>query len=834
MRCARLGLILLLWVSLHAVAKAQNDRGLLFRSYESPIATRSSLHLSPSTPLAFENQTEVSFDLSFWRATELGYILRFSSADATDRIDLIYKPGEGDVIGGVFKLTINGQEQGAQLIIPANQIVRNNWLKTTVSLNKSDQNLTLTIGKESASFQSSLLKSITALNPVFGRSPYSLPSSVATPRFAIKDLSLRVDNKSYSWSLEKETGSVLASEEGDYRIEAQYPEWIIDGHQRWQQQYTQPAQPIPGIAFDKTRDEVHIVEEKLITVYNLTTRTKVEFTPQNSFPKDQGTQAAVYSTQHQELYGYDLGPEHGYRFNTTTESWEGLEDQKAPPIYIWQHAPLENALNGNPMIFAGYGFFEARNKLLEFNPETQKWVEIPLKGDIPEPRFMLGATEGYNKGEYYIYGGYGNESGEQESGFDNLSDLYLLNLNDSTLKKLWRRAPGETPYLPSSSMVLHREDSAIYAIGHDYLDGGKALELLKISINRPEVDVISLEEKLPFEIRNIGDYNLFLFYAAQTKELVSVLRINTDPNNAEVKIHTISFPPVTYTASEVESAGIPWQLILPGVTLFIGLLILGLRKRRTPLVPVSDTRSAPAPPATNAPTVHAISLMGEFKIIDAEGNNLTAKLSPKLKELFLLILLHTLTDKQGISTQQLTEVLWPDASPSSAKNNRGVNLQKLRQALNPLTGVEISFRENRWAVIFQNVTDCDLYHARVAIRQNDLDTVITIANTGMLLPTTSYEWLDAFKVDIHFKLIQFLMSGAEAAKAEKDWAQVVDVSRAVLNIDPVHDEALHQLLLSLTALKKVGNAKSAYEQFTERYRTLYNEPYPVEFDDILK
>ncbi|MCE7992139.1 MAG: hypothetical protein HEP71_09165 [Roseivirga sp.] len=830
MRCAQVSYILLLLVGLCHSVLSQNDRGLLFRSYESPIATRSSLHLSPEKPLAFQNTLEVDFDISFWRASELGYILRFSSADASTRIDLLYKPGEGDVTGGVFKLTINGQEQGAEIIVPANQLVRNSWLKTTVSLNKESGVLDLTIGSQETKFQSPLLESIEALNPVFGRSPYSLPSSVATPRFAIKDLKLEVDDNDYAWPLQKEPGPVLSSEKGSYKIEVQDPEWIIDGHQRWQSQYTQPARPIPGIAFDKTKDEVYIVEENLITIYNLASRNKVEFTPKNSFPKDQGTQAAIYSTQQQQLYAYDLGPEHGYLFNKTTESWENTGTQEAPPIYIWQHAPLENALNGKPMIFAGYGFFEARNKLLEFDPEARQWVEIPLKGDIPEPRFMLGATAGYNSGEYYIYGGYGNESGEQESGFDNLSDLYLLNLNDSSMKKLWGRAPGETPYLPSSSMVLHKEDSAIYAIGHDYLDGVKTLELLKISINRPEVGVIDLEEKLPFEIRNIGDYNLFLYYASQTKELVSVLRINTDPDNAEVKIHTISFPPLAISSQLSEEADIPWHLIIPGATLLIGLLILGLKKQKAgqPLTS-QPLASVPAKAST-----YAISVMGEFKVNDSQGNNLTPKLSPKLKELFLLILLHTLTDKNGIPTQQLTEVLWPDASPSSAKNNRGVNLQKLRQALSPIATLEVSFKENRWSILFQSVNDCDLYHARTAIQQNDLDALISIADAGMLLPSTSYQWLDAFKVDIHFKLIQYLMSGAEEAKAQKNWTKVVEISRAVLNIDPVHDEALHQLLQSLVNLKKVGNAKSAYEQFAERYKNLYQEPYPIQFNDILK
>ncbi len=822
--------MLLFLVLLSSNGLAQRDRGLLFRSYESPIATRTSLHLSPDKPLAFKKTLKVSFEMSFWRASELGYILRFSSADAGTRVDLLYKPGEGDATGGIFKLTINGQEQGAGLSIPFDQLVRNNWLRTSVSLDKGNGTLKLAIGSQEASFQSPLLQSIEALNPVFGRSPYSLPSSVATPRFAIKDMELQVDDHRYSWPLQKVTGLNIGSEKGDYGIAVQDPEWIIDGHQRWQPQYTQPAQPIPGIAFDNTKDEVYIVEESLITVYNLANRTKVEFTPTNSFPKDQGTQAAVYSTQHEQLYGYDLGPEHGYQFDKATGSWKNIGHQEAPPIYIWQHAPLENALNGNPMIFAGYGFFEARNKLLEFNPESQKWVEIPLIGDIPEPRFMLGATAGYRKGEYYIYGGYGNASGEQESGFDNLSDLYLLNLNDSSLTKLWGRAPGETPYLPSSSMVLHKEDSAIYAIGHDYLDGVKELELLKISINQPEIEVIALEEKLPFEIRNIGDYNLFLYYASQTKELVSVLRINTDPDNAEVKIHTISFPPLAPEPVESDTATIPWQLIIPGATLLIGLVLIALRRQKPQQATAPFPETKPTLPAQE----YAISVMGEFKVTAPDGTNLTPKLSPKLKELFLLILLHTLTDKNGIPTQQLTEILWPDASPSSAKNNRGVNLQKLRQVLSPISTIEVSFKENRWAILFQTVSDCDLYHARTAIQQNDLDALIAIAEAGTLLPTTAYEWLDAFKVDIHFKLIQFLMSGAEGPKAKKDWAKVVDISRVVLNIDPVHDEALHQLLQSLTALKKVGNAKSAYEQFAERYKSLYNEPYPIKFDDILK
>lgn len=822
------GWLLILLLFLSSLLQAQDSRGLLFRSYHTPINSRTSLHLSPEEPIEFNQTLSVSFNVSFWRVSELGYLLRFSSGEGTDtRIDLLYKPG---VAEGIFKLSINGQTEIAEISIPEDQLVRNKWLKITVILDKQKGQLSLTINGQSASLKSPLIKTLPPLNPVFGMSPYGLPSAVATPRFGIKNLELSIDKTNYLWPLHKSNSATLSSESDSYDIEVNHPEWIIDTHQNWQQQHIQQARPMPGITFDNTTDDIYIVEEGLITVYNIANRSIQEFKPKNSFPKDQGTQYSLYSTQQKQLYGYDLSPAQAYTFNTSTEMWENPHPEENPLIYIWQHAPFENAINGNPMILGGYGFFAARNHLLEFNPSAKTWNEVPLKGDSLSPRSMLGITPGFQKGEYYVYGGYGNESGKQDLGFENLSDLYLLNLNDSTLKKLWELPPGSTPYLPSASMVLHPEDSAIYALGYAYLDGYPELELIKVSISEPSIEVIPLKEKLPFEIRNIGDYNLFLYYAAQTKELVSVLRINTDPNNAEVKIHTISYPPSAPTAMiESTESGIPWQLIIPGATLLVGLLIVLIKSRTR----TDRTESIPAyTPLKTQP--YNIQVLGEFKVTNPAGETLTQKLSPKLKELFLLILLHSLSDKKGISTKALTEILWPDASAASAKNNRGVNLQKLRQALSSLSSTEIIFTENKWTISFQKTSDCDLYHALQAIGQKDLPAMISIAQAGTLLPGTSYEWLDSFKVEIHFKLIQYLMSQAEVAKGNSEWASLVEISRAIFCIDPIHDEALNHLLKGLISLKKVSNAKAAYEQFTERYKHLYQEPYPILFDDILK
>ena len=354
------------------------------------------------------------------------------------------------------------------------------------------------------------------------------------------------------------------------------------------------------------------------------------------------------------------------------------------------------------------------------------------------------------------------------------------------------------------------------------------MELLKISINEPKVEVVELREKLPFEIRNIGDYNLFLYYARQTNELVSVLRLNTDESHAEVRIHTMLFPPVGVSIPDQSPSDTPWLGYLAGGlgALLLWLLIWKYRNgaQSTQPLPVVDTAVSGIE--------SQVKILGGFKLTDQEGLDITARLSPKLKEIFLLILLHSVGKKTGISTKRLTDILWPDSTAASAKNNRGVNLQKLRQVLKSMPAVEIRFAENKWEAQLAATTTCDLEYALNLLESNNLDTAVGTI-TGPLLPGTSYEWLDAIKVDVHHQLIQLLITQIEAHEHHADWSRVVMLSRSILLIDPVHDDALRHQLRALVQLKKAGQAQATYEQFTDRYKQLYDEPYPIGFEEIL-
>ena len=90
--------------------------------------------------------------------------------------------------------------------------------------------------------------------------------------------------------------------------------------------------------------------------------------------------------------------------------------------------------------------------------------------------------------------------------------------------------------------------------------------------------------------------------------------------------------------------------------------------------------------------------MGGFQIYNGKGRDVTAAFSPTMKQLFLFIFLHTLKNEKGISSSKLDEALWYDKMGESARNNRNVNISKLRSALEEVHGLEVINENSYWKV----------------------------------------------------------------------------------------------------------------------------------------
>ncbi|TWW00801.1 hypothetical protein [Chitinophaga pinensis] len=153
-----------------------------------------------------------------------------------------------------------------------------------------------------------------------------------------------------------------------------------------------------------------------------------------------------------------------------------------------------------------------------------------------------------------------------------------------------------------------------------------------------------------------------------------------------------------------------------------------------------------------SPAGPAIFLFGQFTVLDNEGNNITRLFSPLLKELFLLLLLHSIPDKKGITSDRINEVLWPGRSGKDARNNRSVNIVKLKNLLDKVGPYTLEKVNDKWLLYFndeQVSIDLLQYFEKAATDiPEQISTLVTLTARGGLLTETEYGWLDKFKSDI--------------------------------------------------------------------------------------
>lgn len=283
--------------------------------------------------------------------------------------------------------------------------------------------------------------------------------------------------------------------------------------------------------------------------------------------------------------------------------------------------------------------------------------------------------------------------------------------------------------------------------------------------------------------------------------------------------------------------------------LIIDLLIFGGVQLRKKILHRKQSKSADQLEAeTDLPQNHvpgyvprstsAIYLFGGFHIYDAEGNNITKKFTPLLKELFLLLLVHT--PEKGINSERLKELLWFDKTEQSAKNNRAVNIGKLRGLLDTLGENEVSNKTGNWELLLDtekiHVDYYDyltLYSKGKLTTREDILKLLQLSKQGGFLYDTGYEWLDRFKATVSDYIIDTLVSYAETSlntTLEPDLA--LQIADSISLSDQLNESALQLRVNAYAALGKHSLAKKCYEKFAKEYLHTYGEKFDKSFADI--
>ena len=234
-----------------------------------------------------------------------------------------------------------------------------------------------------------------------------------------------------------------------------------------------------------------------------------------------------------------------------------------------------------------------------------------------------------------------------------------------------------------------------------------------------------------------------------------------------------------------------------------------------------------------------IQLFGDFRVLDKVGNDITSQFTPKLKQLFLIILLYSQRNKNGISTKDLTDILWMGHSSQSAKNSRGVTMRKLRLILESLDSVQINFQIDRWSMSFSGSVYCDYIDCLNLLKRektHDTDFCLNFYNIiqeGELFKGESYDWLDDFKGYIGNYVVDILLKFIHELTPANDSELILKLTDRILVTDPVNDQALGHKLKVLIRQDNYNLSRFTYDRFCVLYEEMYGQKFACKFEELI-
>lgn len=842
-------------------------QGLQFKSEDSLLTLRTSYRVFNSKVPVFYGHFYISFDLSLWDNSNLGYVFNLADKDQSYSLSYLYANGAGSL-----NFNIDAKCNKLSIPIAAALLKKTNWLKVKIALDLNQDNVTIRIDSMVYRADSLGFRSRMPANLVFGKNP----SYTEVPNMAIRNLEVGDDNDRHFFPLNEWNGNAVHDAGGEDLGYVENPLWLINGSYFWKPVYTETTSQVAGLNFNPldqnlfifTRDSLISLDpgSKRVSARPYANKLPVNLVLGKSIVNGRENKCFIYelfdvAKGEPTVASLDLSPGPG------SLKWSVVGKDELP-YQRHHHNIFYDSRQDHFYLFGGYGSYSYHNSFLEYNDTLDKWIDVRFAGDPITPRFFSAIGPSDKVDELLLFGGYGNESGKQIVGGRQYYDLYRLNVRTHTVKKCWQIAPStDMAFVPANNLVLSPDRMYFYALCYPHEQAHTELKLYKFSIRDGSYEQVSAPIPMA-SMRIESDVNLF--YSQKTGEFFCTVQEFADRSSSTIKVYALSSPPVTtamYLASlrrpEKPGLALIWVMLAPVLVIgggILGFLFWSRRGKRVtvpqlhdaipvPVVvparnaiiepaeePVIEVASAAAPAATTpAATANAIFLLGEFAVFDRKGNDITHLFSPKIKQLFLLILLHS-TDGKGIVSRKISARLWPEKDPVKTKNIKGVTFNHLRSALADIDGIELLFANDSYSFRMNEPLFCDYMAVwQQLIHCSHLDPRhFGLISRGPLLEDMADPLVDEFKSDYECRLIAILVPDLKCAFEKGEYRRSLEVARTILAMDPFNEEVLKYQLKSYRRLKGIDYSRRAYDQFTQDYERSLGVVYPFPFDEIVQ
>lgn len=812
--------------------------GLGFYSHEVVQDQRTGLDLSPDKTLCFDKGFEIEFDLSFLpgRGDYFGYIARFVGRN-NENIDFIYDKKLEEKQH--FKVIIGDRFSNIAFNIPKDILFRN-WNKVKFSFDFERKTLQVSSGNYTASTRIDV-KRKDCFKVLFGTNEYLGFKTNDVPPMKIRNIGIyEQGTKKYFWPLDEFQGSEATEKISGQSASVLNPLWVKKLHYDWQLVGSGHMEGQLSVAFDKKNETLFIVgpdsllryrvkAERLDTVKYTSGRQNLMRGNQSLYDNDKGRLINFYYDQRKVSI-----------FDTVKRSWS-KNFAITEVTYFWHlnkfYLPEDTSL----YIFGGYGHFVYKNQIERYHFPTDSWQKIKISGDPLVPRYL--AALGSSGHGAYLLGGYGSSTGQQMLNPRNLYDLLYFDAGKNTIKKIYDLKITGEDFVFANSLVIDGKDKTYYGLvfpKHKYKSN---IQLVRGSLDKPEFK--RLGSQIPYLFHDISSF-ADLYYCPESKRFLAVTFFTDDRGRTNYSIYSLYSTPLAHLVTEVPAKSFGYLYVVASVVLLIGFGLL-LYRRRKPLAVTQPAAAVKLPePAETAdgdlPALHrnSVFLFGDMQVFDRSGTEITKQFTPLIKELFLVILLYTIRWERGISSDKLKELLWMDKSVESARNNRSVNIAKLKSILEKLDDCEISMETGYWRINFRDkATYVDyqeyfnIVNSKKEISKDKIGKLIRIIKRGSFLSTTAYEWMDPFKSEISNEVIDAYLHFARSVQIQDDPELLIEVANYVFYFDSVNEEAMTVKCKALVHLGKHSQSRNTYENFCKEYKLLYGDEFIKTFNEVL-
>ena len=808
-----------------------HSQGLGFLGMEEKIDRRTSYSVFGEKAESFDGEFRMDFELFTKATAEFGYFFRIKDEGQQRRIWNLSYDTRGDSV--VIRLNEEGRHSLIKAAIPHEKLKPLHWHEIALSFDTIQDSVCLEIAGQRFRAKIDSLPDKLRTKVEFGRSDHIID----VPAFAIRELNVSGSGKDFYFPLNQREGDTVPDSRHRTFGKVDNPQWLINNALQWVEIASFSYSDIAGANYNPIRKEFLYFTKNEMTVFSLMEDRTYSFRFDNPCPVEIKLGHNFISQDGKRLISYEayndqVNPDSpsSAEFDFDSKRWRALGNMRlGMPLH--HHGNFFNRSSQRYTIIGGFGDMLYSGCFYELDEDSGIWREIwkEHRGDIIYPRYFTSA--GCDDHYIYVYGGMGNECGEQVVGRRYFYDLHRIDPSNGDCELLWSLDWKDADKVPVRNLCV--DGNCFYTLCYPEYIGNSELQLYRFSIADGSYKSLCgsipiVSDKMRTNANLYFDKEIACFFA-------TVLEFDDDIRSS-LKIYRLAFPPLSEEDLPNEAEGrsaFLWRAIICLLFAFSAIIaaVFFVRKKKKNVTDTLKRHPGSGKLFRHGQKNDSINIFGDFTVIAHDGEDITPVFTNQ--QIMILCLLIKRGDK-GISTRRLSSILWPDKEEEKVKNSRGVAINNLRRSLSRLDGAKVSYRDGRYYLELSGGCSCDWFELNSELKKArlDKDRILGIVSGGKFLKSISDDIFDDFKETAENIVLALLQEELDARFKSKEYEAVCEIGEMISVIDPTDENAMRMTIRAMRRQKRIEEALVTYSSFCAEYKKDNGSDFGTAFKDI--